>query len=425
MSSCVHWPCACPWWWLTEAPALKYVPIPVALLAIGRPIPVNIWSDTGQLLLRKGQPVVSEQHRDKLNAFNASSTPSDALAWQRAYERMVHEMLRDGVDVMTIADAGMPSEIREADYVVGAQLSGGWLDLQEVLRGILYQGGLAINPLGRLDSIARKLLALLEADADDSLFCLFQALADDSLGYCATHALLCGVVSALTAHKLGLDPHARRSLVDAALTMNIAMARDQDSLARQATPLTDWQRTLIREHPERSAAILQSFGVDDPDTLDLVRWHHAPDTAEALPRNLRARKILSTADAFVAKMAARKTRSPLSPLRAAKSIYLGAEGDAAAVGAAMATAVGFYPPGTYLLLANGDTAVAVQRGTKATTPWVVAVMDKNSMPITRYQAVEAAGGETSIVAPVNFETVKLAISADKVRRARERIPRPA
>ena len=167
--------------------AQQYVPIPVALLAVGRTVPVNIWSDSGQLLLRKGQAVASEQHRDKLHAFNASATPSDAEAWQRAYERMVHQMLRDGVDVLTIAQAGMPGEIREADYVVGAQLSGGWLDLQEVLRGILYQGGLATNPLGRLSGIARKLQSLLEADADDSLFCLFQALADESLGLSLIH----------------------------------------------------------------------------------------------------------------------------------------------------------------------------------------------------------------------------------------------
>jgi len=78
---------------------MKYVPIPIAMLEVGRPLPIDIWSDTGQLLLKKGQPVVSEQHRDKLHAFNASSTPGDAMAWQRAYERMVHEMLRDGVDV--------------------------------------------------------------------------------------------------------------------------------------------------------------------------------------------------------------------------------------------------------------------------------------------------------------------------------------
>ena len=402
---------------------MSYVPIPVALLAVGHPIPVNVWSDTGQLLLRKGQSVVSEQHRDKLHAFNACSTSADAHAWQRAYERMVHEWLRDGVDLMTIAQAPMPSEIREADYIVGAQLTGGWLDLQEVLRGILYQGGLAISPLERLDGIARKAASLLEQDTDDSLFSLFQALADDKLGYCATHALLCGVVCTLTATKLGLDAPQRRSLLDAALTMNIGMARDQDSLARQTTPPTDWQRELIRDHALHSTEMLQNLGLDDPDTLDLVRWHHQPDAPEALPRNPLARRILATADAFVAKMAARKTRSPLSALGAAKSIYVGAEGEAAAVGAAMATAIGFYPPGSYVQLANGDIAVAVQRGAKANQPWVVSVLDSNSMPISRYLAREAVAGDAAIAAPVNYETVRVAISHDKVRRARERIPR--
>lgn len=397
------------------------MPIPVALLGIGRPIPVDIWTDTGQLLLRKGQPVVSEQHREKLHAFNACSTESDAMAWQRAYERMIHQMLRDGVDVLTIANAPMPSEIRESDYVVGAQLSGGWLDLQEVLRGILYQGGLATNPMARLDGIARKVLSLLEADADDSLLCLFQALADDSLGYSATHALLCGVICTLTAQKLGLDAGQRRTLLDAALTMNIGMARDQDSLARQSPPPSDWQRDLIREHPEISVDILVRYGVDDPDQLDLVRWHHAPLAPEALPHNHLARRVLSTADAFVAKMAARKTRAPLSALGAAKSIYVGAEGDAAAVGSAMATAVGFYPPGSYVRLANGETAVAVQRGARANAPWVVSILDKNGLPISRYQCRDTLEPDWAIAAPVNFQTVKVAVSLDKVRRAREPI----
>jgi hypothetical protein len=45
---------------------LKYVPIPIAMLEVGKPLPVDILSASGQLLLRKGQPVVSEQHRDKL-----------------------------------------------------------------------------------------------------------------------------------------------------------------------------------------------------------------------------------------------------------------------------------------------------------------------------------------------------------------------
>ena len=130
------------------------------MLEVGKPLPVNVVSDSGQLLLRKGQPIISDQHRDKLHGFNASTTPADASAWQRAYERMVHEMLRSGMAVQDIAKLPMPAEIRETDYVVAQQLQGGWLDLQEVLRGILYQGGLAINPLLRLISIEQKALPM-------------------------------------------------------------------------------------------------------------------------------------------------------------------------------------------------------------------------------------------------------------------------
>ena len=39
---------------------MTYVPIPIAMLAVGSPLPVDVWSDTGQLLLKKGQPIVSE-----------------------------------------------------------------------------------------------------------------------------------------------------------------------------------------------------------------------------------------------------------------------------------------------------------------------------------------------------------------------------
>ena len=60
---------------------MKYVPIPVALLGIGQPLPVDVWSATGQLLLRKGHPVTSEEHREKLHAHQASATQGEALAW--------------------------------------------------------------------------------------------------------------------------------------------------------------------------------------------------------------------------------------------------------------------------------------------------------------------------------------------------------
>jgi HD-GYP domain-containing protein (c-di-GMP phosphodiesterase class II) len=397
---------------------MKYVPIPVDLLEVGKPLPVDVWSASGQLLLRKGQPVVSEEHREKLHAHNASSTPADAHAWQRSYERMVHAMLIAGANVDTIIKAPMPSEIRASDYVVGEQLNGGWLDLQEVLRGILYQGGLAISPLERLVGIEKKALQLLQTDADDSLFCLFQALADTTQGYCASHALLCAVICDMTARKLTIPERQRNTLVTAALLMNIGMARDQDSMARQSNAPTDWQRTLIQEHPQRSVRILKDFGIDDPEVLDIVRWHHEPETAEGLPSTLTARRVLAMADIFVAKMSARKTRVSLSPVRAVKAMVMGAEGAAQGIASAMAQAAGFYPPGTYVKLANGETALSVQRGERANTPWVIPILDKNGVALGKQQCKETTTPAFTIVTAVAVEDVKVTLSIEKVRKAR-------
>lgn len=401
---------------------MKYLPIPIALLQIGKPLPVTVWSGSGQLLLKKGNPIVSEQHRDRLAEFDASTSVEEGMAWQRAYERMVHMALRDGVSVEEIAKMGMPSEIKEADFVVAKAISGGWSDLQEVLRGILYQGGLAINPLSRLAGIEKKALELLQQDIDDSLFCQFQMLADSQLGYSATHALLCGSICYLTATKLGMPPAQAQLLLSASLTMNIGMARDQDSLALQNNPPTDWQRELIRNHPQISVDILKTFGMDDETQLDIVRWHHGDPNGQGQERTVPSRRVLGLADVFVAKMAARKTRAAFSPVGAVKDMVLGAEGDNLGVGSAMAQAVGFYPPGTYLRLENGCTAVSIRRGVRANTPWVVPIVDKEGMPLSRYQAIDTSKPENLIAAPLNCESVKVAVNLEKVRRARERLP---
>ncbi len=403
---------------------MKYVPIPIALLPVGQPLPVNVWNPDGLLLLRKGQPIVSEQHRDKLYAHNASTTESEAQAWQRSYERMVHTLLQDGMDVQEIARMPMPSAIRERDYHTGDQLNGGWLDLQEVLRGILYQGGLALNPIPRLTAIENKARVLLQDDPDDSLFELFQALADGTLGYCATHALLCASVVELAAQKLGWDLHQRQALMSAALTMNIGMAREQDVLARQSTAPTEAQRQLIQEHAQRGEQILRGYGLEDADELDIVRWHHQPDHPEGLARTLPSRQLLHMTDVFVAMMAARRTREALSPLESAKSIYLQTEKEVtASVGAALTAAVGFYPPGTYVRLVGGETAVAVQRGQRANTPWVIVIVDRNGMPTFNYNCLDTTEPAHAIATPIAFSSRKVVINAERVRRARERIRR--
>lgn len=399
---------------------MKYVPIPLALLEVGKPLPVDVLSDTGQLLLRRGQPVLSEQHREKLRDFNACTHISDGMAWQRAYERMVHTMLRNGASMAEIARASMPAEISDADYVVVQWPNGGWLDVQEALRGVLYQGGLGFNTLSRLQSIGETTQERLHQDVDGSLFALFQALADNDLGYSATHALLCAVVCERTAQTLGMPAPQRAALQAAALTMNISMAREQDSMARQKKPIDAAQRQLVDEHPARSEALLRTLGVDDAWQLDLVRWHHEPDAAAARPDNQMARRLLHLADVFVARTAARSTRAALSPVSAVKNMVFGA-GDELGLGSAMAQAVGFYPPGTYVKLVNGEIALSVQRGERANTPWVISIIGSDAIPLAAYHCKSTAEARYAISGPVNFQKIKVTVNADKVHKARERI----
>ena len=91
---------------------------------------------------------------------------------------------------------------------------------------------------------------------------------------------------------------------------------------------------------------------------------------------------------------------------------------------AMAQAVGFYPPGSYVLLANGETAVAAQRGLRANTPWVICIADKDNMPITHYVCRDSSQPQYTIQQPVTFESVRVVVQAERVRRARERIHKP-
>lgn len=397
---------------------MHYVPVPVAMLEIGRPLPVDVWSPDGRLLLRRGQSVLSMQQKEMLEAHQACMTPVDANAWQRSFERVIRSMLKDGIDIETIAHTCMPEEILESDYIVTAEVNGGWLDLQVILQGLLQQGEAALSPLSRLEGIHKKALELLKRDPDECLFILFQALADPSLGYCATHALLCAVVCELTAEKLGVPDMARRTLFSSALVMNIGMAREQDRMARQTSIINDAQRKLIKEHAQKSHDILLTFGVSDVDQLDIVLWHHEPDDSRGLAATTECRRILRVADSFVAKMASRKTRLAMSPMGAVKAIFLASTEGAASPGAAMATALGFYPPGTYVQLVNGEKAVSVARGRRANNPHVVSIINPGGMPLGKYIYRDTTDPHFAIRSPLNAEKIKVKVNLEKALKAR-------
>lgn len=389
---------------------MQYVPVPIDLLEIGKTIPVDLWDRNGKLLLRRGHSLQSEQHRAMLAAHDAAMTEGDAQAWTRGYERTLHEMLRDGSSAEEISRLTMPGEIPDADYLdEDDDLTGGWLTLRDRLQGLLYHPQAAPDAPAQVERLRLRALELLAREPDQCLFVLFQALADPALGYCATHALLSAVVCELTAVKLGIGGAQRKALFRAALVMNVGMARAQDSLATQKALPSEAQRVLIREHPQLGVDMLRGVGLDDADTLDIVRWHHEPEAAAARPGNLQLRHLLRVADTFVAKLAARKTRLAMSALGAARSMVLDASGVAPVLGSAVATAVGFYPPGTYVQLVSGERAVVVARGRRAHDAHVISVVNAGGMPLLKYVYRDVRESRYAIRAPVNAEKIKVLV----------------
>ena len=401
---------------------LVYVPVPLSRVLPGRVLPIDIWTPDGRLLLRRGQTLQSEAHRDMLATHQASMTETDAQAWQKSLQRTMRVMRQEGIDMAVIVRSPMPEEILDVDYLEGRDVDGGWLDLQEILRVLLYQGDKAATPLPRLEGIEQKALAMLRHDPDECLFVLFQALPDLNMGYCATHALLSGALCVLTADKLARSEGDQALLLRSALVMNIGMARPQDGLARQLKAPNPAQRQIIAAHPPTSTDILRKLGISDEELLTIVHWHHAPDGANLNAEHLTSLRLLSLSDSLIAKMAPRTSRPAMTPLGAAKSLVLETSPGTATLRPAMAAVLGFYPPGTYVQLANGETAVVIRRGERATTPHVASIMSASGMPLSKYVYHDTADTRFPLFAvrtPLGSHTVNIHVSLEKVRRLRQ------
>jgi hypothetical protein len=396
-----------------------YVPVPTERLELGRALPVDMRAPDGRLLLRRGQALESEAQRQMLVTHHACMTETDAQAWDKALQRQMRSMVARGVDMRAVVHAPMPAAIFDTDYLEGRPVDGGWLDVQEILRGLLYQGADAATALPRLEGIEQAVTRLLTHDPDEALFVLFQALPDLGMGYCATHALLSGVVGSLTADKLGLPKAQADLLLRSALVMNIGMARPQDNLARQRKPPDAFQRAMINTHAPDSADILQGFGASDAQWLAMVRHHHDTDTSKVQDTEPAPLQLLNLADVVVAKMAPRTSRAALSALQTVRALIQDPSALNPSQRAAMASVLGFYPPGTYVALANGESAVVIARGERANTPHVASLINDKGMVMGTYLYRDTAQADCAVRAPLLASQVNIRVSLEKVRRLRQ------
>ena len=197
-------------------------------------------------------------------------------------------------------------------------------------------------------------------------------------GRYSTRRMVHGAILAeLLLRESGEDDAQRRTAICAALSMNIAMLELQDELYLQATAPSPEQREQVRCHPEAGVRRLQALDVSDARWLAIVGQHHETIDGKGYPAALqgndicRAAQVLSIADRYGAMATGRAYRAAALPNTVLRQLFMDKDKSVdAGLAALLVKAIGIYPPGSLVGLANGDTAVVVKRTQSANHPVV-------------------------------------------------------
>ncbi len=333
--------------------AMKLVPIQQVggHIKASAPLPFGVRDAEGKLLLAKGQMVPSEQMRDAL--------------------------LNRGVfvDLDELKDA---SRQGSDDGVGGEDFFARWEALQTRL-SVLLRAPHEPLFLPRVKECAAQLIAWAERFPDQLLFVVIQHDHSRHEVYGLVHLLHTAAVCALLSRSLAWAPQRQKSLVCAALTMNLSIIDLQGRLASRGGKLLPPQRAAIQRHPDEAVALLRGAGLDDADWLAAVAQHHEQPGGSGYPQGLsqptEAAQLLRLVDMFLAKLTSRGGRAGLAVPQAAKALYAASMGHVFV--AVLVKELGLYPPGTLVRLASGEIAVAVRRGAAGNTPLVSAVVNRH------------------------------------------------
>lgn len=293
-------------------------------------------------------------------------------------------------------------------------LLGLWSDLEAGLGVLLGNPGSVQEFATRVWQYDHWMQTLLQRDTDVGLYLLFQLATNSSVGYSASHGLVCAVLGHLIAEELGLPREERDSLIHAAFTMNIAMTALQDHLANQVDRPTPAQQDAIRAHPVKGSMMLANIGVDDDLWLDVVSSHHDERAAQvpldAAPPAVRLSRIIRVVDRYAAMISPRKTRAGRSATDSVQSIMAEAGGSAEQIGQALLQRVGLCPPGTYVRLDSGDIAVVMRRSPKPNHPHVAIVLDDGGAPLAQPRLHRTAHGGPYIRAALTANAVRVPLN---------------
>ncbi len=410
----------------------RYLPLSLNVFTLGQPVPVDVWNERGVLLLSRGQVIQSGDVLRSLAAQRPMVREEDYQGWADSVADGV-ALLRAGVAVVAPAAAHRPTASAvptdQLDLLTLTALRSGahvdpvdvTLRLSKTLSALLRDGAQRSDFLERFEAVHSVLKWLAQTHADDTLFMLLQLLQEPTLAhsYSGNHALAAAALLRLmVVHWSEELEQPVETLARAALSMNIGMYALHNQLRAQRTPPDPQQRRQIHEHPNVSATLLRELGVDDEGWLWLVEHHHEASDGTGYPAGRRVQAsglmLLQLADRFTAGLAPRSYRQALAPLNAIRNVYNAGSAQHKVLGEALVKALGFYPPGSYVRLANQETAVVVRRGPSARQPLVVSITSSQNIALAIPVLRDTRLSEFAVVAPVSPEVVRVRLDPARI-----------
>ncbi len=341
------------------------------LITVGKALLFRVLDAEGRLLLNEGQVIASERQMEALK---------ERGAW---VERKLVVERRE--QLSSVPGAGRDSMARVVT------LFDRWerqiWELDALLRRT--QKGLAsvTDWAAEVDAV----LALVDRDLDVAIFMAVRQGDRRFALYPQVHALHTAVIVSLAARQSGWEPARQRSLVGAALTMNVAMLELQAAMAEQDTPPTQRQLDVIRAHPDAGARLMRATGLDDGPWLQAMAEHHERADGSGYPRGAKQvcdeARLLRMADVYMSKITPRASRPALAPLVASRQLFQQEANSPLAM--ALIKAIGVHPPGALVTLKSGEVAVVKRRGS-GPAPSVCTLSDTHGRPSVKSREVDTA-----------------------------------
>ncbi len=395
-------------------------------LRVNGSLPFDVVDAAGALLMPKGAVIASDEQLRNLLSHRLFVDHEQTEQWRRGLAGEIDRMVRGNVSLKSIAQARSEAPAAPAAPPLRAAPAAAALQplpvevsqLQLRLSALLREARPDAAWLARLLPLAQRLRQLVARDADALLYLLIQATTHEHTHYSSHHALVCAVTVELCADTLGWPVQQTDALRHAALTMNLGMTALQDALALQSVQPTPAQRAQIDRHAAVGAQMLRDAGVDDSLWIDVVAAHHddpRPAVAlGALGDSERLRRLLRRVDVFTAKISPRKGRQGMPATLAARDACLGADGGLDEIGAAVIKALGIYPPGSYVRLASGETAVVLHRGLRANRPKVASIARADGQPLGVPAVRDTGEPRHAVEGAVRLQEVRVRLNHERM-----------